>query len=158
VETVQTDMSFGVSTPNRGFEWGSTSLKGFIGKLSLLFSAWWWRFIFDILRFSLFAQDALNENLPPMLAKSSRQPGRAAVLNEDRQYNKTLEPETIGEYLVRKGYSGQFIWLFLIPMVAAPWCIDPVDFARSFPATLLIQFMFVKQCPRISVHSSSLIF
>ncbi|KAI1641601.1 uncharacterized protein F4817DRAFT_52655 [Daldinia loculata] len=38
-------------------------------------------------------------------------------------------------------YSKRFISYFLIPMVAAPWCTDPEEFARTFPAKFLIQFM-----------------
>ena len=50
-----------------------------------------------------------------------------------------LEP--IGQYLRRLNYSKHFIDLFLIPMCAAPWCIDPQEFASSFPAMHLIRFM-----------------
>ncbi|OTA64666.1 FAD/NAD(P)-binding domain-containing protein [Hypoxylon sp. EC38] len=49
--------------------------------------------------------------------------------------------ESIGDYLKRKGYSERFINYCLIPMVASPWSTDPDEFARTFPAKFLIQFM-----------------
>ncbi|RCI17199.1 hypothetical protein L249_1849 [Ophiocordyceps polyrhachis-furcata BCC 54312] len=116
VETMPTDMSFGVSALNGAFEWGSYSFSSFVGSFTRLFDTWFLRLLFDVIRFFLFAQDILRE-----------QPASGF--------------ESIGEYLRRKRYSNQFITYFLIPMVAAPWCIDPDEFAATFPAKNLIQFM-----------------
>ena len=48
---------------------------------------------------------------------------------------------SIGEYLTQQRYSQQFVEYYIIPMVAAPWCIDPDEFSRDFPALPLIEFM-----------------
>ncbi|KAH8719239.1 hypothetical protein GQ44DRAFT_659227 [Phaeosphaeriaceae sp. PMI808] len=133
VETTPTDMSFGVSAADSMFEWGSYSIRSFVGSLSLLFSTWFWRLAFDIVRFILFAEDTLladhNEIEYQPEKESLNSTGHASHL------------ESIGDYLKRKRYSTQFRNYFLIPMVAAPWCIDPEEFARTFPARPLIQFM-----------------
>ncbi|RDA88529.1 hypothetical protein CP532_6637 [Ophiocordyceps camponoti-leonardi (nom. inval.)] len=123
VETIPTDMSFGVSALNGAFEWGSYSFSSFVGSFTRLFDTWFLRLLFDVLRFFLFAQDILKE-----------EPASKSAKGENRF-------ESIGEYLRRKRYSNQFITYFLIPMVAAPWCIDPDEFAATFPARNLIQFM-----------------
>ncbi|KAF2794310.1 FAD/NAD(P)-binding domain-containing protein [Melanomma pulvis-pyrius CBS 109.77] len=127
IQTIPTDMSFGVSTSDGSFEWGSSSIWGFVGTLTHLLSPWFWRLVFDVLRFTLFAKDILYEEL---------------VDGNCEKISKHEEFESIGAWLKRCRYSPQFITYFLIPMVAAPWCIDPDEFARTFPAKPLIQFMF----------------
>lgn len=123
VQRIPTDMSFGVSEDHGAFEWGSLGLSSFLGSWWNLLSPWYWRLIFDILRFNFFAMDILSEDEIP-----------------DR---KDSSLESIGQYLMRKGYSEQFKRYFIIPMVAAPWCISPNEFSRDFPAKFLIRFMFV---------------
>ncbi|RYP22269.1 hypothetical protein DL765_001783 [Monosporascus sp. GIB2] len=134
VNTIPTDMSFAVSTGNGIFEWSSNSILSFICNLSRLLSPWFWRLMFDIVRFYLFAQDILFEE-----ATAEPSDKGANTLDDDPRANPL---ETIGDYLRRKRYSDQFRTYFLIPMVAAPWCIDPADFERNFPAKLLIQFIY----------------
>ncbi|KZZ94251.1 amine oxidase [Moelleriella libera RCEF 2490] len=150
IQTIPTDMSFGVATIDGVFEWSSRSIQSFIGTLTLLFSPWLWRLIFDIVRFSLFAQDILTEE--SMATRTARTGSQFAsgypydsgddVLSQAMERDLAdLPPESIGDYLVREGYSRQFMKYFLIPMVAAPWCIDVDEFGRSFPAKPLIRFM-----------------
>jgi predicted NAD/FAD-binding protein len=127
-------MSFGVSTMDGAFEWGSYSFRSFVGSLSLLTSVWFWRLVFDVLRFSLFAEDILHE----VPSDSDDQDSENNFVGECAVEN---ELESIGQYLDRQRYSEQFVKYFLIPMVAAPWCIDPEEFARTFPAKPLISFM-----------------
>ena len=136
VETVPTDMSFGVSEDDGAFEWASTSFGSFLGNFSQLFSLWFWRLVFDIVRFNYFATDVLLENHTFPAAR------RSEPIEEDgAMHRATLE--SIGDYLDREGYSEQFKRYYIIPMVAAPWCIDPDEFARHFPAATLIRFMSV---------------
>lgn len=150
IQTIPTDMSFGVATIDGVFEWSSRSIQSFIGTLALLFSPWLWRLIFDIVRFSLFAQDILTEE--SMATRTGRTGSQFAsgyphdsgddVLSQAMERDLAdLPPESIGDYLVRESYSRQFMKYFLIPMVAAPWCIDVDEFGRSFPAKPLIRFM-----------------
>lgn len=158
VETIPTDMSFGVSTANGSLEWGSHSLWSFVGTVSNLFSPWFWRLIFDALRFSLFAMDICDPfELPRQAAKQHdeersstpfliqlEQSLPAATATSPTGDDLEARPvESIGDYIVRQGYSHQFLTYYLIPLVAAPWCIDPDEFARSFPAKTLIKFMYV---------------
>jgi predicted NAD/FAD-binding protein len=86
-------------------------------------------------RFTLFAEEILHENH----SKCSEQENTGDILPQIPVQG--LPIESIGEYLKKKRYSDQFITYFLIPMMAAPWCIDPDEFARTFPAKTLIQFM-----------------
>jgi predicted NAD/FAD-binding protein len=135
VKTIPTDMSFGVSTNGGALEWGSYSIRSFVQNFHLLFSFWFWRLLFEVVRFTLFAEDILYEDQPTHCDEKESEhllqdvPAQASHL------------ESIGDYLKRKGYSYQFMTYFIIPMMAAPWCIDPDEFARTFPAKTLIQFM-----------------
>jgi predicted NAD/FAD-binding protein len=130
-------MSFGVSTIDRQFEWASSSFWGFVGRFSNLFKPWFWRLVFDIVRFTYFASDILIEK------PTERQFQHLNNLQNDTLKNRVSEEglESIGAYLRRHRYSRQFMTAFLIPMVAAPWCIDLDEFSRTFPAKPLIEFM-----------------
>lgn len=157
VKTIPTDMSFGVSTANGSLEWGSYSLWSFVGTISNLFSPWFWRLIFDAFRFSLFAMDICDPSkLPrqaakqddeersstPFLMKLEKNVPAATAASPTGDDLRAKSFESIGDYIVRQGYSRQFLTYYLIPLVAAPWCIDPDEFARSFPAKTLIKFMY----------------
>ncbi|KAF2726594.1 FAD/NAD(P)-binding domain-containing protein [Polyplosphaeria fusca] len=143
VETIPTDMSFGVSTADGRIEWGSYSAWSFLGKLSNLFNLWFWRLAFDVLRFSLFARDIIDGDTSDSGYGAANDSARRARGDDDdlEEALKKIHFEPIGEYLRRQAYSDQFMTYFLIPMVAAPWCVDPDEFARSFPARILIKFM-----------------
>ena len=137
MQTIPTDMSFGVSEDDGTFEWGSSSSWGFITKWSHLFSLWFWRLVFDIIRFNYFATDILLEkHLHDVSTISHPNKTRYQSLSARRR-----KLESIGEYLKREHYSEQFKRYYIIPMVAAPWCIDPEEFSRDFPADTLIHFM-----------------
>ncbi len=140
VKTIPTDMSFGVSTTDGTIEWGSTSFWSFIGRPVHLFSPWFWRLIFDVVRFSYFARDILSEN---SYASGGVRPADSPCSRGDSSTEDLTEGEleSIGDYLRRQKYSNQFLRYFLIPTVAAPWCIDPEEFSRTFPAKPLIHFM-----------------
>lgn len=53
-------MSFGVSVDNGMFEGGSHSNRCFCHSFGLLFTLWFWRILFDIVRFNLFAEEVLS--------------------------------------------------------------------------------------------------
>jgi predicted NAD/FAD-binding protein len=72
--------------------------------------------LFDIVRFNTFASDILLEN------------------NEGPM-------ESIGDYLVREGYSKQFCTDYLLPMTASVWANDVEQCRRDFPIGTLIRFM-----------------
>ena len=127
-------MSFSVSDFSIAVEWGSISICSFVGQLNNLLSLWWWRLIFDIRRFDICATEILTE-------KPDWQHHLRSIplyrIGEDDVADELIYPscrlESIGEYLKRKGYSEQFKKNYIIPMVAAPWCIDPDDLSRTSP-------------------------
>lgn len=127
-------MSFSVSMDGGMFEWASTSIGGFLAQLSNIFRPWFWRLVFDILRFNLFAAEILSSDEYGSVEKS-----RSRV--DDKRPTPICEGESIGSYLERHCYSPQFRENYIIPMVAAPWCIDPDEFSNRFPAKDLIEFM-----------------
>lgn len=139
-------MSFSVSEDNGKFEWASTSLSAFVGTVSNVFSPWFWRLLFDIIRFNCFATDILSQSQDLSIWDSHKSSSYDESLDSNT-HNKDGKLESIGEYLDRHRYSEQFKNYFIIPMVAAPWCIDPAAFCHSFPATTLIRFMCVNHLP-----------
>lgn len=135
VATIPTDMSFGVSVNEGQLEWGSGSFWAFLGRWSNALRPWFWRLCFDILRFNVMCTDMVKGNGP----HHSPIGGDDPITNENHLWPRL---ESIGSYLDRLNYSKQFATLYLIPMVAAPWCIDPTTFSRDFPANFLIEFMY----------------
>ena len=88
------------------------------------------------MRFNYCAIDIFAESNPSLNLAKGRydDPTDRSCIGTD--YN-----ECIGNYISRHGYSEQFKKYYLIPMVAAPWCIDPDEFSSNFPARALISFM-----------------
>ena len=111
-------MTFGVSRDRGLFEWAGTGLDAVFCQRRNLFSLGMWRMIFDIVRFNQYALDLLK-------AESGADESK----------------ETIGEYLVREGYSDAFRDNYLIPMTAAVWSTDPDKCALHFPAVTLVRFL-----------------
>lgn len=133
IPTIETDMSFAVMEEGDGsMEWGSSSFAGFYGSLSRLFTLWFWRLVFDIIRFNFFATDILYE-------KTLEDLNQTQGTKKSGENKRRLE--SIGEYLDRKHYSQQFKQYYLLPMIAAPWCMSLTDVANGFPAEVLIHFM-----------------
>lgn len=126
VPTIPTDMSTSVSEEDGPMAWGSTTLWNFIGSWSRLCSPWFWRFMFDILRFNYTATDIFTE-------KSNKSRRDEACNNEPL--------ESIGEYLDRHGYSEQFKRYYLVADVAAIWLMSTADVFEEYPAEALIHFM-----------------
>lgn len=134
VQTVPTEMTFGVSRNSGEFEWSGKSLfsvfaqRGNILKLSM------WRMLFDIIRFNLFARDILAKESTP-------------ASGAERE-------ETLGSYLNREGYSQAFKDDYLLPMTAAVWSTSPDKCALDFPIVALVRFMcgasYLKKPPFLS--------
>ncbi|KAF6844998.1 hypothetical protein CMUS01_00531 [Colletotrichum musicola] len=130
VDTVPTEMTFGVTRDHGLFEWAGTSLDALFCQRKNLFSPRMWRMVFDIFRFNQFALDLLmadDEN-------------DAAAMNGDSVGAE--REETIGEYLEREGYSDGFRDDYLIPMTAAVWSTSPDKCTLDFPAVTLVRFMW----------------
>jgi predicted NAD/FAD-binding protein len=108
----QSDMSFGVSCRQTGFEYSSRGLRG-------LFAAGNWhraghyRFLAEIVRFNREARKLLNN------------PARADV--------------TLGDYVRAHQFGGDFTRYYLHPMAAAVWSTSTEEI-EAFPALTLIRF------------------
>ncbi|KAF2803464.1 amine oxidase-like protein [Mytilinidion resinicola] len=122
VKTIPSEMTFGVSRDHGAFEWSGTSLSSIFAQRENVFRPSFWRMIFDIVRFNLFALDLLSE----------QQNGASDAQKE----------QTIGEYLVQEGYSDSFRDDYIIPMTACVWSTGPDKCALEFPAMTLVRFMW----------------
>lgn len=121
IDTVPTDMTFGVSRDYGKFEWSGTSLASIFAQRENLFRAQFWRMIFDIVRFNLFALDVLNDI--------------DGTISNDNEMS-------IGDYLEQEGYSDVFRDDYIIPMTACVWSTGADKCALEFPAVTLIRFMY----------------
>ncbi|TWT34552.1 NAD(P)/FAD-dependent oxidoreductase [Blastopirellula retiformator] len=112
VATAPTTMSFSVRCDQTGLEYNGGSLDGVFAQRSNLFRPRFLRMLADILRF-----------------------------NRDGERDLLSVPaeQTVGEYLVEKGYSQQFAQKYLLPMGAAIWSCPLGDFAQ-FPIRFILEF------------------
>lgn len=109
-----TRMSFSVSDSNTGLEYAGSSLNTLFAQRRNLLSPRFWKMIWGILRFNKKAQRDLDS-------------GAASA------------DLSLGDYLVREGYSDGFINQYLLPMGSAIWSADtPVMF--NFPLQFFIRF------------------
>lgn len=113
VETIESDMSFGVSMKSGTFEWSGKSLSAVFAQRKNIFSLSFWTMIKDILQF--------NKQAPIDLK------------------NGTLEGLSMKQYLQKHNYSETFQEKYLAPMGAAIWS-TPHASVLDFPATTFIQF------------------
>ncbi|KAF2190624.1 amine oxidase [Zopfia rhizophila CBS 207.26] len=119
VQTIPSQMTFGVSRDQGVFEWSGTSGNSIFAQRINFLRPSFWRIIFDIVRFNKFAVD--------LLSKETR--------GESHE-------QSIGEYLEQEGYSDAFRDDYLIPMTACVWSTGPDKCALEFPAPTLIRFMW----------------
>jgi predicted NAD/FAD-binding protein len=113
IETQPSDMSFGVSCRQTGFEYSSRGLSGFFAQRSNLLRPSHYGFFRELLRF--------NREAPRLLESAE---------------NCSI---TLGEYLERESFSCEFTDRYLYPMAAAVWSTSP-GHMRDFPAYTLIRF------------------
>ncbi len=118
VQTKATSMSFSVQHVPTGLEYCGTGLDG------------------------LFAQrkNLLNPRFIAMLLEIQRFNKEAVEVLEDEQYSQC----SLAAYMLKKGYSDDFLYKFLIPMSSAVWS-TPVDTMLQFPAVTLVRF-FKNHC------------
>lgn len=121
VETAPTEMTFGICRDEGAFEWSGTSLDSIFAQRKNILRPKFWRMIFDIVRFNLFALDVLTKV-------------DGTLANKDEQ--------SIGEYLERENYSAAFRDDYLIPMTACVWSTGADKCGLEFPAVTLIRFMW----------------
>jgi len=113
IERQASDMSFGVSCRQSGFEYSSRGLSGFFAGRRNWFRLGHYRFLAEIVRFNREARKLLQD------------PANAEI--------------TLGDYLRANQFSGDFIRYYLHPMAAAVWSTS-LEEIEGFPAFTLIRF------------------
>jgi len=107
-----TEMSFSVRSDARRLEYNGHSLNTLFTQRRNLFRPVFLRMIREIMRFNREAPQHYSE-------------GKAEI--------------SLGEYLLKNGYSSEFSNLYIIPMGAAIWSTDPM-MMKQFPAAFFIRF------------------
>jgi predicted NAD/FAD-binding protein len=114
VDTQPSDMSFGVTGFDGGFEYSSRGVGGFFAQKRNYFSRDHYMLLREILRFNREAPKILDD------------PGAEAM--------------TLGGFLEAGRYLPVFVDRYLIPMAGAVWSMAP-EVMPTFPAVTLIRFM-----------------
>jgi uncharacterized protein len=112
------DMSFGVTEPRTGFEYSTRNLNGLFAQRSNLLRPAHYRLLQDILRFNRASQR--------FAAAAAWETASDAAM-------------TLGEWLDRERFSGEFLDRFLFPLAASIWSASHGS-VREFPALTLIRF------------------
>lgn len=115
VETVDTDMSFGVQHKPTGIEYCGSNLSRLFAQRGNLLNPRFIGMLLDILRFNRRAHEALQD--PSIL------------------------DETLESFARRHNFSKTFLNAYLVPMTSAIWSTPP-DAMLQFPAHTLIRFMY----------------
>src|SRR4051812_2495451 len=113
IETMDSDMSFGVSCRRTGFEYSSRGLAGFFADRRNVFRAGHFTLLAEILRFN-------------------RVSGRSLAAN-------TLAGMNLAEYARRHGFRQELLDEYLYPMCSAIWSASRGEM-HEFPAEMLIRF------------------
>ncbi|MBL8628973.1 MAG: FAD-dependent oxidoreductase [Rhodospirillaceae bacterium] len=113
VKTEYSDMSFSASLNNGGFEYSGNTLWTMLAQKRNLVRPRFWNMVWDIMRFY-----------------------RECVADAARPENANL---TLGEYLLRDGYSEAFLRDHLLPMGSAIWSASLKDM-RAYPLTSFVRF------------------
>ncbi len=114
IERQSSDMSFGVSCRETGFEYSSRGLRGFFASRRNWYRFGHYRFLAEIMRFNREAHKLLQD---PVKAELK-----------------------LGDYLRGQQFRGDFVRYYLHPMAAAVWSTSPEEI-EDFPAFTLIRFL-----------------
>lgn len=115
VETMETDMSFGVQYRPHGLEYCGSSLNQIFAQRTNLLNGRYWRMLADIIRFNRLATDMLSD--PDILDM------------------------TLQDFVKRHHFHKVFLEYYLLPMTSAIWTTPPGEML-NFPAHTLIRFMY----------------
>ncbi len=113
----ESNMSLAVSLHDGKIEWGSSGLSSFFADKRRIFSFSTYRLMYDMIRFN----DASTQLL----------------LLQDSDPRKHI---TLGEFLIRNGYSDAFQQQYLLPITASLWSSSEFD-CLKFSALNVISFM-----------------
>ncbi len=114
VETLPSDMSFGFSSEEDGFEYSSRGWRGYLGSPRNLFSIRRAIMGLDVLRFQRDARRVLRHDL--------------------------LHDVPFQDYLHRGRYGSDFRQRVIIPLIASTWSNSPAD-VLAFPTNYLFRFL-----------------
>jgi len=113
VETYASDMSFAVTDPATGFEYGTRNLNSLFADRRNLVRPGHYRMLAEMMRFGRAARATAN------------QPATSDV--------------TLERFLDDHGFRGAVVDRFLLPLAAAIWSASPAVI-RAFPAATLLRF------------------
>lgn len=113
VETIPSDMSFGVYNPSTGLAYSSRGIPGLLARPASLLSPSFYRMVRDIFRFNREAVAALEDD--------------------------SAADVTLGEFLHQRAFSEAFERGYITPMSAAIWS-SPPGLTLDFPAKTFFQF------------------
>jgi uncharacterized protein len=128
VATQPSTMSFSVSDPRIGLEYGSAGLNALFARRANLVHPWFHRMLVDIVNF--------NRRARRLLAAAGHPEGEATFFDGPGG----LDDLTLAEVVEAGGYSQPFVDDYLVPLGASIWSADPVSFL-SFPAVAYARFM-----------------
>ncbi len=114
VATRPTTMSFSVSIPKRGVEWGSRGLGAMFADRAQITDPRHWRFLASVARFV-----------------------RQARLDLDQGVDGSC---SLDDYLASRGHDAAVRDGFVVPLAAALWSLAP-DRCGEFPATTFLRFL-----------------
>lgn len=115
VETIPTDMSFGVQYRPHGIEFCGSSLRQLFARRRNGLSPRFYRMLVDIVRFNRIATDSLSD---------------PRILEQD-----------LADFVKSHHFGRSFLDYYLVPMTSAIWSTPPDEMMR-FPAQTLIRFMY----------------
>jgi len=113
VATQDSDMSFSVSDPRSGLEYGSRGAAGFFAQPRNLLRPAHYHLLSEIVRFNREARALLTQS--------------------------GYEGLTLGRFLAERGFERPFTRYYLLPMASAIWSA-PLEAMTSFPAFTFIRF------------------
>lgn len=113
VDTVESEMSFGVSLASNDLEWAGSDLASLFAQRRNLLRPDFWRMLQDIRRFNRETTRMAREGTTPDMA--------------------------LGDYLLSHGYGHAFRDWYLIPMAAAIWSC-PTRSMLAYPLATFVRF------------------
>lgn len=125
VETMPTDMSFGVQVNPPGVEFCGSSLNQLFARRSNALRPQFWRMLRDVIAFNKTATSLID----------------SPAVNE----------LSLAEFVSMHRYSQAFLDWYLLPMTSAIWSTPP-DQMLNFPAASLFRFMFNHGLLGVNTH------
>ncbi|WP_020209623.1 NAD(P)/FAD-dependent oxidoreductase [Gilvimarinus chinensis] len=110
----KTEMGFGVSCENSGYEYAGTSVGGLFAQKRNVFKVSHWRMLADIVRFNRRCTELFQrDNIDPSF--------------------------TLDEFVTKEGFGKRFVNFYLLPMVSAIWS-SGTETAAKMPLDFFIRF------------------